>query len=161
MYMDLQSGKEGMDGNIGWGLCFADAAVVGDVLDELAGAALIVDAAAEMLHPIAYYEPLHFQLDVVAAYLLEDSLGNLYAGRFVLHNHQRFGARAIHYTIATLPGAVECNRHLVPDALGRIALIYNKVVDELLANPFFGRQRHIFPPQNVENMWLPVLCDNF
>ena len=45
------------ENHVFWGL--SDVVVGGDVLDKVAGAAFVVDAAAVMAQSIAYNEPLH------------------------------------------------------------------------------------------------------
>ena len=138
-----------------------DVLEVRDFLDKLISAALVVDLATIVLKPVAHDEPPDAKLDVVSAHLLEDLLTNLYLWRLVFYNHSWLCVASIDDRVAALLGAVQSDGYFVPDALCRIAFLPNQVVDELLANPFFGRQSHIFPPQNVKNMRFPSLCDDF
>jgi hypothetical protein len=111
-----------------------------------------------MLQSVAHNEPLDSKPDIVSAYLLEDLLSDVDIGRLVLDNHQWLSLFAIDNRVATLLRAVQGDGHLVANALCRIAFLTNQEVDELLPNPFLGRQSHIFAPQNVKNMRLPGLC---
>jgi hypothetical protein len=42
-----------------------------------------------------------------------------------------------------------------------LMVMRNEQMDEMLAHPFFGRERHEFPADNVENMRFPVNLLNF
>lgn len=92
------------------------------------------------------------ELDVVCHKLVEHLLGYGNGGCLVFDNHLRMELAVVEYAVGSQVFLSDAQFHLVGKQCSRIAEIVNKVMDEVLANPFFRGQCDIPLTQHVENL---------
>lgn len=114
---------------------------------------MVVYPAAVVLEPVGDNQVFDAQDHVVAGNLVEDGLGNLYAGSLVFHNHQGRKVSAVQHGVASLPGAVQVDLNLVCEESLGVTFVSKQVVGEVLPDPFFGGQGDVFL-RKVSKMYL-------
>ena len=107
-----------------------------------------------MLQPVAHHQEVYVEQKVIYGYLVEHLLGDGDVGRLVLDNHPGAQVAAIEHAVGTqhLVAAFELN--LVGKQSGRIALVLYEEVDEMLAHPLLGSERHVFSAQHIQDFRL-------
>ena len=106
-----------------------------------------------MLHSVANNKPSDVHFHVVSAYLIKDLLVDGNVRCFVFHNHNRACFRVVDNSITTLLCIVKIEGDLVGDTGGVVSLLVDEIMNEVLANPLFGRKDNVFFAQNVKNCY--------
>ena len=136
--------------------CKLKLGILRDVGEESRGVRVVINMAAVVCEAVADGEVGDAEHGVVGANLIEHFLRYGYCRRFVLHNHARLHVGGVEHTVAATPHAVERERYLVGQQRLGVALVVNKVMDEVLAHPFLGRDGHETAAQDVENARLSL-----
>lgn len=110
-----------------------------DVGQEFAGLLFVVNPTAVMLHPVANNQPSDSHFYIVPAYLVKNILTDGNMRCLVFDNHDGLGLSIVDNCIATLLRIVQAEGHLVGYARGIIPLLADQEMNEVLANPLFGR----------------------
>lgn len=111
---------------------------------------LVVHAATIVLQPVAHDEIIHVQQHVVDRNLVEHSLGELNRWSFILNDHPRMQVGVVKNTVCPHALVTNLELHFIGKQRVGIALLLNQKMDEMLPDPFFGRECHMFSAQNIE-----------
>ncbi len=101
-------------------------------------------------------EVVYMEEAVISDNLVEYLLGDVNGGSFVLNNHTGLESSVVEYGIGTERLVAHLELQLIGQKRGGVVLVADKVVNEMLSDPFFRGQRDVFPAQRVENLTLPV-----
>ena len=116
----------------------------------------VVYLAAVVGESVAHNEIVGLDYHVVAAYLVEYLLGNMYRRGLVLNDDTWLQCTVVHYGVASPAHAVELDLHLIGhERLGK-SFVFDEEVYEMLAHPFLGGQRDILLAYDVEDERLAV-----
>ena len=116
----------------------------GYVGKELISFILVVNLAAVMLHPVANNKPSNPHLYVVSTYLVEYSLADGNMRGLVFNYHNGASLSIIDNRIATLLGIVQIQCNFVGYTRCVKALLIDKEMNEVLADPLFGCKNNVF-----------------
>jgi diacylglycerol kinase (ATP) len=83
--------------------------------------------------------------------LLKSGLRERHFGRFAFHEQPRLERGIKHHHVATPLKAVERDADLDAEAVGGVFFFFQKIKEHQLAQQFFGRERHVFAPDGVED----------
>ena len=111
----------------------------------------IIYAAAEVLHPVAYYYIRYAKRQVVAPRLVEDTLCDGHVGGFVLHDDQRTSLAVIDHGVTSFLVSGHQERYFVAQTPLRIAFLGHQKVRKMLSDPLFRGQRDVSLAQRVKD----------
>ena len=111
----------------------------------------VVHAAAIVVEAVAHDEIVDMEQHVVDRNLVENLLLDGDGRGFILDYHTRPERTVVKDAVAAQPLASRTQLNLVGQQRRRIAFVADEKVDEMLADPLFGRQGDIFAAQHVED----------
>ncbi len=108
---------------------------------------------------VAHDKVVYLEHHIVAAYLFEHLLRDVYRGCLVLDDDPRMQRAVVDYRVASAAHAVDFELHLVGHKRPGVALVAGEEMHEMLSYPFLRRQRHILAADRVENeRFVVLLC---
>ena len=98
---------------------------------------------------------------MIAQYLLENLVVDIDCGRFIFADTEHLHVSTENNRVAATFASVQEDAVLIGHSQGRKMLFLAEIMAKMLTYPFFGRERHKLAPQDIENLLLAILCDDF
>lgn len=140
-------------------MLLVEIAVFGEVVDEMDLSVHRLEAV--MADSIGNCQVLRLQCEVIPADLRESSVGDRYEWRLAFDEEEGQCLVGKDHNVGPFGERVVLHAGFHGEQRFGITVMGNEQVDEMLPDPFLGRQRDEFPADNVENMRFPVYLFNF
>ncbi len=114
-----------------------------------------------MLQAVAYDEIIDVEQHVVDRYLVEHTLRKGNGRSLVFYYHNGLCLAVIQHTVAPQALVANAKLYFVGEQRRRIALVFDKEMDEMLSHPFFGSKAYVLSSERVEDERLAVPFRDF
>lgn len=122
-----------------------------DVVKEQIFFTVIVHLATVMLQSVRHDEIVGMEQKIIRGDLVEHFLGECDGGCLVLDDHPGVESLVVEHAVGTQLLLPHLQLDLIGQQRGGITEVPDEVMNEILANPFLGGERHIATPKDVEN----------
>ena len=107
-----------------------------------------------MLQSVAHHQVIYVEQEIIYRNLIEHLLRDGDMRRLVFDNHPGAEFAAVEHAVGTQHLVAAFQLNLVGEQRGRVALVLDEIVYEVLAHPFFGRDGYVFPAQHIQYLGL-------
>ena len=111
-----------------------------------------------MLQPVAHHQKVDMEQKIVNRNLVEYFLCDGDVRGFVLDDHAGLQFTGVEHTVGAQHLVATFQLDFVGEQRGRIPLVLDEKMNEMLAHPLFGSERDELPAQHIQYLGMLFFC---